>query len=74
MLVPMMQIRIVRMLVFYSGMRMQVRMPFALRYCFAIVRMGMMPISMLMVMNMLHNYMSMLMFVRKYIRNDNCNS
>ena len=57
------QIRIVRMLMRYRVMSMKVRMPFSLWNGFTFVRMAMMPISMLMVMNMLHNDMHMPMFM-----------
>ncbi|MDP2338880.1 MAG: hypothetical protein Q8N05_21000 [Bacteroidota bacterium] len=57
---PVVQIRIMRMLMRYRvmSMSMKMRMPFAFRNLFAIVRMGMMPISVLMVMNVLHIYHS----------------
>lgn len=68
---PMVQIRIMWMFMCYRVMGMEVRMPFSIRNGFSIVRMGMMSISMLMIMNMLHNNMCMLMFVRKQVGNNN---
>ena len=55
----------------YRVMSVKVRMPFAARNGFALVRMVMMPVRMLMVMNVLHNYVGMAMFVRKQIGYDN---
>lgn len=55
----------------YRVMCMKVRMPFTLRNIFSFMRMVMMPIGMLMVMNMLHNNMSVPMFMRKQIGDDN---
>lgn len=50
---------------------MKVRMPFSLRNCFTHMRMGMMSIGVLMEMNVFHNYMGVLMLMRKQICNDN---
>jgi len=68
---PVMQVRIVRMLMRYSVMRMEMRMPFVPRHCFTIMQMVMMTIGMLVVMNMFHNNMRMHMSMRKQVCNDN---
>jgi hypothetical protein len=62
--VPVVQIRIMRMLMYELIMSVMVRMPFAIQYCFSLVQMVVMPISMLVVMNVFHYPMSVKMFMR----------
>lgn len=68
---PMMQIRIMRMFVRYRIMDMQVRMPFMPRNSFPFMCVIMMPIGMLMVMDVFHDHVGMLMFMRKQIGDNN---
>ena len=72
--VSVMQIRIVRMLMRYRTMSMQMRMPLAIRNNFTSVRMGMMPIGMLMVMDVFHDNMSVPVFMRIQIGDNNSKS
>ena len=65
MTMPVVQVRIVRMLMGCRVMGMEMRMPFTIQHCFSIMQMRMMPISVLMIMNMFHHYMGMQMYMRK---------
>ncbi|HAH24470.1 MAG TPA: hypothetical protein DCL77_12080, partial [Prolixibacteraceae bacterium] len=68
--VPVMQVRIVRMLMGQRFMNMEVRMPLAFPYGFIPMRMGMVPVSMLMIMDVFHCNMRVQVAMNKQIGND----
>lgn len=71
MLVPVMQIRIVRMLVGNRIVGVQMRMPLADRKGFVLVCMLMMPVIMPVVMNVLHHHMGVPVFMSRPVGSDN---
>lgn len=64
MFVPVMQVRIMGMLVGNRIVGMKVRMPFRTRDCFTIMGMRMMPVVMMVIMYMLHGFMGMRVLMR----------
>jgi hypothetical protein len=63
MIMSVVQIRIMRMIVLQRFVRVGVRMPFTIRNRFSPVQMGMMPVTMMMVMDVFGRHMRVQMFM-----------